>query len=326
MRETHKFGLLIGIIVIAIVVAAGCSGPSSQITPVPTSPPLDKYVSGDIIAKTAGGTDQEFYLILAYDSGRDDYSRALVYRNTDGSWHRNNVANNTLSRTLAEKLYPVKIAHVDLSSVPVVAPTVPSLVPTTYSGAGPAITNVTPSTGGVGTTVTVTISGSNFQTGATVKLVRGGSPTIIASAVSVSSSIITGTFNLDKADEGTYIVIVSNPDGRSATLSGGFTIGQAAPVVVGVLPNTGAVGETIGLTITGQNFGDLDTVTFTMGSHTIDPKYVMNTQTSPGPKISCSLKIPDGTPVGDWDVTVLNVAAHKTGTWSQKFHITNATA
>jgi len=325
MREKQQYGLLAGLLIIAVVMAAGCSGSSSQSsTPVPTTAPPDKYGAGDIAAKTASATD-EFYLVLSYDTSKDAYTRALVYRNSDGSWQRNGIANNSISRTLFEKLYPAKITHIDLSSAPVVTPTVPTVVQTTFSSAGPGATNVTPTSGGTGTTVTLTISGSNFQTGATAKLVRGGSPTVTASAVSVTSTSVTGTFNLNNADEGYYNVVVVNPDGRSAILAGAFEVGEAAPIITSVYPNTAAIGDTVGLTISGQNFGDLDKVSFTMGSSTIDPMYITNVQTSPGPKISCSLKIPDGTPIGDWTVTVLNIDAQKSGSWDQTFHITNAT-
>lgn len=326
MGEKQQYGLLAGLFIIAVVMAAGCSGSSSQSsTPVPTTAPQDKYSAGDIAAKTASATD-EFYIILSYDMSKDMYTRALVYRNSDGSWQRNGIANSTLSRAIFEKLYPARITHMDLSAVPVVTPTVPPVVQTTFAGAGPGATNVTPSTGGQGTTVTLTISGSNFQTGATAKLVRGGSPTVSASAVSVTSTSVTGTFNLNKADQGYYNVIVVNPDGRSAMLAGAFQVGEPAPIITAVYPNTGAIGDTLGLTISGQNFGDVDKVSFTMGSSVIDPIYITNVVTTPGPKISCSLKIPSGTPLGDWTVTVLDVDSQQSGSWDQKFHITNATA
>ncbi|HUH79379.1 MAG TPA: IPT/TIG domain-containing protein [Methanoregula sp.] len=326
MGEKIAYGLLIGLVLLAVVMAAGCSGQSSPTTtPVPTTAPPDKYVAGDIAAKSATATD-EIYLVLAYDASRDAYTRSLVYKNADGSWHRNSIANSSISRSTFEKLYPAKVAHVDLSSVPVVSLTVPPPTQITYSGAGPSVTNVTPGVGGKDTTVTLTISGSNFQNGATVKLLRGGSPTIPGAALSVSSSTITGTFDLTGADEGYYNIVVFNPDGQSATLAAGFNVGEPAPIIESVYPATGAAGETVSLTINGQNFGDVDTVSFSMGSYTIDPLHITNVQVGPGSKISCNLQIPDDTPLGDWSVTVLNVDAQRSGTWSHTFQITNSSS
>ena len=144
--------------------------------------------------------------------------------------------------------------------------------------------------------------------------------------MSATSVLVTATFNLNGADAGHYNVIVTNPDGQSDTLIGGFTIGEAAPIIRGVYPNTGAIGETVFLTINGENFGDLAKVSFSKGSISIDDRFLTDTVTIGGTKVTVNLKIPSGTSVGDWDVTVLNVEAQGSGTWNQKFHITNSTA
>ena len=328
MGEKTLYGLLLGIVLIAVVFIAGCSSSSPSSTAVPTTAaPLSKYVAGDIVATSASTTSQPLYLILSYDSAKDSYSRAFIYKNADGSWgHRIDVKNDTFPRASMEKVYPAKIAHVALTSVPIVAPTVPTPTPKTYSGPAPTITQVSPTSGGTDTTVTITITGTNFQSGATAKLLRGGNPVINGAALSVSSTTITGAFNLNSAEAGHYNVIVINPDGQTDTLIGGFTVGEAAPIITSVYPNTGAVNGTVALTINGQNFGDLAKVSFTQGSSSIDEMYVTDTVTVDSTKVSLNLMIPYGTPVGDWDVTVLNVESQGSGTWNQKFHITNSTA
>jgi hypothetical protein len=45
-----------------------------------------------------------------------------------------------------------------------------------------------------------------------------------ASSLVASSTSITGLFFFDGAEAGAYDAVVTNPDGQSATLSGGFTV------------------------------------------------------------------------------------------------------
>ena len=77
----------------------------------------------------------------------------------------------------------------------------------------PAISAVSPAQGVAGTTVT--ISGSNFQAGATV-LLNGTAATV----ASVTATTIT--FTVPAIAPGAYDVKVINPDGKSATLANGF--------------------------------------------------------------------------------------------------------
>ena len=161
MGDKLSYGLLFSIALIAVVLIAGCSSSSpTATTPVPTAAPVNKFVAGDIIAKSTSSTDQPLYLILSYDKAKDMYTRAFIYKNTDGSWgHRINIKNDTFSRADMEKVYPAKIAHVALTSVPIVTATIPVAVTTTYSSSAPAITKISPTSGGIGTTMTMTITG-----------------------------------------------------------------------------------------------------------------------------------------------------------------------
>ena len=131
MREKLSYGLLISIILIATILIAGCSSSSpTTTTPVPTTATANKFAAGDIIAKSSTSTEQPLYVILAYDSKKDMYTRAFVYKNADGSWgHRVDIRNETVPRSLVEKVYPAKITHVALTSVPIVATTIPTEVP-----------------------------------------------------------------------------------------------------------------------------------------------------------------------------------------------------
>ncbi|HTB09468.1 MAG TPA: hypothetical protein VK704_06625, partial [Acidimicrobiales bacterium] len=80
---------------------------------------------------------------------------------------------------------------------------------------------------------TITISGSNFETGATIAFTSDVDGTTITSSVTsvsadgstiVASVTPTNTKTSGAATVGTYDVTVSNPDGGSATLTAGFAV------------------------------------------------------------------------------------------------------
>jgi IPT/TIG domain-containing protein/lectin family protein/putative Ig domain-containing protein len=85
------------------------------------------------------------------------------------------------------------------------------------SSAGPAVvTGITPSSGPVGTQVTIT--GTNFESGATVAF---GSTSATPVVVSSSTQLVT---SVPAVNAGTYSVTVTDPDPSSATLPKGFTV------------------------------------------------------------------------------------------------------
>ncbi len=308
------------------ILVAGCSSQAPAIvTPVPTTAPLAKYVAGDIIAKSSATTDKSLYLILGYDLKSDQYTRAWIYRNADGSWgHRIDNATSKTTREIIEKTYPAKVGHITVSSVPIVTPTI-SVTATPVPGLTPAVSNVTPVNAAVGSIVTLTITGNNFQTGATAKLIRGGGGVVQGTGLSVSSSRITGTFNIRDLEEGQYNIVVTNPGGGTDTLIGGLTKGAAPPIIASVYPRSGSLLTTISLTITGQNFADPAKVTLSKGSLTFDQTYISSVKTISPTQITCNLQIPATASVGDWNVKVTNIASQESGTWTQPFRITNST-
>ncbi len=121
------------------------------------------------------------------------------------------------------------------------APTVSSIAPTSGSQAG-------------GTAVTIT--GTGFLSGATVKF--GGTPATNVTVVSATS--ITATAPAHAA--GKVDVVVTNSDSQSATLAQSFTYALPAPTISGVSPATGPTSGLTPVTITGTNFQSGATVTF----------------------------------------------------------------
>jgi len=119
----------------------------------------------------------------------------------------------------------------------------------------PTITSFEPTNGNTSGGTAVTITGTNFQTGATVKF---GS--VDASSVNVqSATTIVATSPAQPA--GVTSITVTNPDAQSATANG-FTYVVPLPVVTSVSPTSGpSNGGTI-VQITGSNFQSGASVTF----------------------------------------------------------------
>jgi hypothetical protein len=331
MDKKLRNGLIICAILVFGVLVAGCSDQSSAgtTTPVPTTTlPNAKFVAGDIIAKFPSSTDQMLYVITQYDAKSDMYTRAWIHKNADGTWgHFSDNRTEKMERTLVEKVYPVKFTHVAVSSVPIVTPTIPPTVVTTLSGSAPMVTGISPASGIKDAIVGVTITGTNFESGATVKLMRAGYPSITATGVSVSSATSIGcTLNLYGGGEGSWNVVVINSGGQSYTKTGAFSIGQAPPIITSVSPNTAELGDTqIPIIINGQNFKDGVKVTFVQGASEL---LCLTPTSADTKKITCLLNIrsSEGGKSGLWDVNVLNIEDQLTGTLTGKFSVTNATS
>ncbi|MBN3033716.1 MAG: putative Ig domain-containing protein [Candidatus Saganbacteria bacterium] len=171
----------------------------------------------------------------------------------------------------------------------------------------PTVTGITPNSTNEGSTVNITnLAGTGFVTGCAVSLTKNGA-TIAATGVSVvSPAQITCSFAIPLAAEGgAWDVTVTNPDGQSGTLPGGFTVNKApAPAVTGITPNSTNEGFTVSISnLAGTNFAAGATVKLTKNSATIDATGV--NVVSPA-KITCSLAVPLTAEVGAWDVTVTN--------------------
>jgi len=235
------------LLLISCVFFTGCTDNSSttntttQITSAPGSP---KYVTGDIVRNPAYETA---YLILGYNSSTDSYKRALIYPNADGSWgYRTNSNTDTVTRTLLEKTNTEKITNKPPSSIVIRRPTTvaTTLVTMTTSTTGIATTTTTttttpsptgkptfkkivPDEGTAGTAVSITaLTGTNFQSGATVALIKADNPNITATNVNVqSSTLITCTFTPpSNITAGAWDVVITNPDGQYVNYANIFSI------------------------------------------------------------------------------------------------------
>jgi plastocyanin len=126
----------------------------------------------------------------------------------------------------------------------------------TYGLPAPAITNLSPATGPTNGGTLVTITGSGFQSGATVKFgLRDATDVVVANA----TSIVLRT-PLGPASELTTVdVVVTNPDGSNATAARAFAYSIPPLTVTNVTPGivvpAGTPGAgTVTVTISGTGF------------------------------------------------------------------------
>ena len=170
----------------------------------------------------------------------------------------------------------------------------------------PTITSITPSSGLNTGPVSITdLAGTKFQAGATVTLVRPGYPNISATDVDVLSDIqITCTFPITGAAVGAWTVWVENPDGRTGTLTDGFTVTDLSPTISSITPASGLNTSSVSITdLSGTYFQAGATVLLTRAGYAnitaTDVIVVSDTQ------ITCTFPI-TGAVAGAWTVRVEN--------------------
>jgi hypothetical protein len=247
MERSAIIFIVFSIFLIIGVSMSGCSdspdaAASETVVPPTTAGPL--YAAGDIV-RSASGSESPAWLIVRYDPATDSYSRALIYKKTDGSYGYRTGPNTELSkRTAMEKVFTVKITTVKVESVPTAAPTTVTTAPTaaaaktttttsasattttTLSTAKPSIKAMIPEEGEAGTAVVTEITGSDFVKDLKAELRHSGETSIKASTVSwYSSSSVTCTFELSNTTKvGTWDIVVTNPNGLSGEYTNYFTV------------------------------------------------------------------------------------------------------
>ena len=123
----------------------------------------------------------------------------------------------------------------------------------TYLVPAVSVASVSPSSGSNAGGTAITITGSNFVSGATVKI----GTLVAADVIVVNSSSITATTPpgpFDFSDSVSRDVTVANPDGSSATLTNGFSYTLPAPTITGISPQGSSPSGGNSVTITGTGF------------------------------------------------------------------------
>ncbi len=281
-------------ILIASIMSAGCLGNSgssnttSNLTSVTTFPlGAPHYAAGDIV-KNPKVTAATASLVIGYDSATDSYERAIIYPNADGSWgYRKNAITDKETRAVFEKVYTEKITNIPPASVPIQTLTVSSTtapVSTTQTSSTtnttttttvtasptgkPTFKKIIPDAGLAGTDIAITsLTGTNFNSGATVILMRDGNPNITATNVNVvSATLITCTFTPPaNSTAGAWDVVITNPDGQFVRYGYIFSINSPVDTSTTTSSSGDSQGITmvtpqftydtsVSLTITGSNF------------------------------------------------------------------------
>jgi hypothetical protein len=190
----------------------------------------------------------------------------------------------------------------------------------TVTGNAPTLTARNVSSGNRGWPVGVSLTGTGFQPGATVRLTRAGYPDIPATGVTVvSPAQTTCSFNLPGAAAGTWNIQVTNPDGKtSGTLT--FTINSPAPAISTSTPATGVRGTSVSIIrLTGTGFQPGALVDYYSGLTRIN---LTDITVISGTQISGTLNIPSTTTAGSYGVRVINTDGNS-GSRTGRFTITN---
>jgi len=192
------------------------------------------------------------------------------------------------------------------------------------TAAEPVVLGIDPDNGPANTSLAgVIVSGQQFQgPGASVKLIKPGSPDMEASNVNVvDGSQITCDITIPiTAPLGKYNVQVTNGNGLSHTAYELFEVICPAPIVQGIQPDNGLIETKLtGVTITGDNFiGPDSTVKMRMSGHpdiSATNVVVVNGQT-----ITCDFTITCIAVSGMYDIQVTN-ACSSSGTGAGLFEV-----
>jgi hypothetical protein len=131
----------------------------------------------------------------------------------------------------------------------------------------PTLTSIAPNQGTQGTTVPVTLTGTNFVVGATVNV--SGSGVTVNTVVVVTPTSLTANFVLEAAAAvGARTVPVTTAGGTSGAQT--FTINPPPPTLTNISPNQGIRGTTVAVTLTGTNFVGATTVNVAGGGVTVN--------------------------------------------------------
>ena len=138
---------------------------------------------------------------------------------------------------------------------------------------------LTPVSGNVGDTVSVT--GTGFNAGASISLYWNGATSSFTSLTATGSGTLSGSFPVPAAPKGTYTITTSSGFG-SATF-------QINPKIV-ITPTTGGVGDAA--SITGTGFAASSTVVISVGNQNITATNPSTITTGPTGSFSCTLVMP----------------------------------
>ena len=195
-----------------------------------------------------------------------------------------------------------------------------SVTTTAIPVTSPAIRDIIPGEGTAGSTISITdLDGSNFQSGATVTLVKSGYRNITATNVNVwSSSRITCTFSLPSSiDSGSWDVVVTNPDGQYGISTNLFIIRASVTPTETTIP-AGGIGiasitpqfaassnSTVDILVFGSNFQNNIAAKLNRSGRADIPAYRTYVLDITRTQVRCYFNIPSGSR-GTWSLILTN--------------------
>ena len=123
----------------------------------------------------------------------------------------------------------------------------------TFTEPTPTLSSISPASGVPGTSVPVTLTGTNFLVGGGSTLMPNNADIAVTNFVVVSATQITATFTIAAGASGAAAVTVYNGGGGGASNPAAFTI-VPSPTLTSVNPNRGTAGTNVNVTLTGTNF------------------------------------------------------------------------
>jgi cytochrome c peroxidase len=121
----------------------------------------------------------------------------------------------------------------------------------TITGPPPTLTSTSPNTGAQNTSVNVTLTGTNFVPGGTT--INPGGGVAVNNTNVVSASSMTATFVIaPEAQVGARNVTVTTGNGTSNPVV--FTVLPGVPILSGISPSFGVVGNSVDVTLNGSMF------------------------------------------------------------------------
>lgn len=126
----------------------------------------------------------------------------------------------------------------------------------------PTITSISPAVGYLGSTQTVTVTGTNFNASTVqLKLMMSGESNITATLTSHDETTIVGKFTISSSREvGSWTVVVVNEDGSEGTLVDGFSLRSAITLTSITPTHARANNDSVSFTLVGTGLSDIESV------------------------------------------------------------------
>ncbi len=180
--------------------------------------------------------------------------------------------------------------------------------------APPTVTAISPESGDQGKTLHVVITGTNFDCANAVSFGEG----ITVNNFTIGNQTqITASISIDAdAKAASRDVMVTNLGG-SGTLDEGFTATiPGPPIVTGLNPDHGGLGETLDVAVSGTGFYEASSIVFRAGLGVTVNSFTVDSQT----QITANLTISPTATIGTRDVSV--TTPRGTGTLTSGFEVT----